>query len=353
MALIIEEINRAHRVHTRVRVDGERATLGRCFSNAVIVEDPHADPVHAELVRDQDGCYVLRDLGSLNGTRLLRNYRDKSVKAAGVREHLIQSGDEIEIGKSKLRFTDTETSVPPAVPLHHAETLFDRIATPTVAIGLCLLVAALGLWRAYLGTVQEFEWPRGVEVLTDSVIGLLVYAAIWSFIGRVVKHEAHFLAHLSIAAGATLLYVGWEWILALLNYNFSLAQVMPLLKLIAPAVLIPIMLWCAAFLALNIAPHWRLLASVLLPWGFLGLAAAMELGRMDEFSEIPPVSTALESDNRLWREPVPLEQFLAGTPALFDITIEQDEEDREAAPDEAEDDSDSDSTANNNTDNAG
>ena len=329
MALIIEEINRAHRVHTRVRVDGDRATLGRCFSNAVIVEDPHADPVHAELVRDDDGCYVLRDLDSLNGTRLLRNCRDKSVKGANVREHLIQSGDEIEIGKSRLRFTDSETSVPPAVPLHHAETVFDRLATPAVAIGLCVLVAALALWKAYLGTAESLEWTRGVEVLTDTVIALLIYAAVWAFIGRVVKHEGHFLAHLSIAASAALLYACWQWSVNLLDFNFSLARVMPFFNLAAAAVLIPVVLWCAAYLALNITPRWRLAASILLPWGFLGLAAAMQLGQLDKFTETPPVSTALMSDNNLWREPVPLETFLSATPALFDIPLEEDDAEKE------------------------
>ena len=323
MALIIEEINRAHRVGTRYRMEGERATLGRCYENPVMVEDPHVDPVHAEVVRDEDGCYVLRDLDSLNGVRLMRNFRDKSVKPANIREHLIQSGDEIQIGKSRLRFIDTETSVPPAIPLHSAETVFDRLATPLVAVLLCAAVAAFSLWMAYLGTTGEFEWTGAVEVLTNAVIGLLIYAAAWAFIGKVVKHESHFLAHLSIAATAALAYAAWQWFGTLLNFNFSLHEVMPLLNILVLAILLPVMLWCAAYLALNIAPHWRFVASILLPWAFLGFAAAVEIGRMDEFSGAPEVSKELKSKDFLWREPVPLNDFLASTPALFDIPIKE------------------------------
>ncbi|MBB5211007.1 FHA domain-containing protein [Microbulbifer hydrolyticus] len=323
MALIIEEINRAHRVGTRYRMDGERTTIGRCYDNAVMVEDPHADPVHAEVVRDEDGCYVLRDLDSLNGMRLIRNFRDKSVKPTNIREHLIESGDEIQIGKSRLRFIDTEMSVPPAIPLHSAETVFDRLATTPVAVALCVLVAALSLWMAYLGSTSEFKWTGAVEVLTDAVLGLLIYAAAWAFIGKVVKHESHFLAHLSIAASAALLYAAWQWFGTLLNFNFSLHQVMPLLNILVLAILIPVMLWCAAYLALNIAPHWRLVASILLPWCFLGFAAAVEIGKMDEFSGAPEVSKELKSKDFLWRKPVPQKEFLASTPALFDIPIEK------------------------------
>ncbi|WP_428819122.1 FHA domain-containing protein [Microbulbifer sp. MCCC 1A16149] len=323
MALIIEEINRAHRVGTRYRMEGERATLGRCYENPVMVEDPHVDPVHAEVVRDEDGCYVLRDLDSLNGVRLMRNFLDKSVKPKNIREHLIQSGDEIQLGKSRLRFIDTETSVPPAIPLHSAETIFDRLATPLVAVILCALVGAFSLWMAYLGNTGEFQWTGAVEVLTNAVLALLIYAAAWSFIGKVVKHEAHFLAHLSIAATAALVYAAWQWFGTLLNFNFSLHQILPLLNILALAILIPVMLWCAAYLALNVAPHWRLVASILLPWAFLGFAAAVEIGRMDEFSGSPEVSKELKSKDFLWRDPVPLDDFLASTPALFDISIEK------------------------------
>ncbi|WP_299595335.1 FHA domain-containing protein [uncultured Microbulbifer sp.] len=331
MALIIEEINRAHRVGNRYRMDGERATIGRCYDNAVMVEDPHACAVHAEVVRDEDGCYVLRDLDSLNGMRLLRNFRDKSVKPTNIREHLIESGDEVQIGKSCLRFIDTDMSVPPAIPMHSAETLFDRLATPFVAIALCVVVGALSLWMAYLGNTGEFEWTGAIEVLTDAVIGLLIYAAAWAFIGKVVKHEAHFLAHLSIAASAALIYAGWQWFGTLLNFNFSLHQIMPLLNILALAILLPVMLWCATFLALNVAPHWRLVASILLPWSFLGFAAAVEIGKMHEFSGAPEVSKELKSKDFLWRKPEPLNDFLASTPALFDISIEESKEKRAKA----------------------
>ena len=323
MALIIEEINRAHRVGARHRMDGERTTIGRCYENAVMVEDPHVDAVHAEVVRDEDGCYVLRDLDSLNGMRLMRNFRNKSVKPTNIREHLIESGDEVQIGKSRLRFIDTEMSVPAAIPLHSAETVFDRLATPFVAVVLCALVAGLSLWMAYLGSTGRFEWTSVVEVLTDAVIGLLIYAAAWAFIGKVVKHESHFLAHLSIAATAALIYAAWQWFGTLLNFNFSMHQVMPLLNILVLAILIPVMLWCAAYLALNIAPHWRLVASILLPWSFLGFVAAVEIGRMGEFSGEPEVSKELKSKDFLWRKPEPLDEFLASTPALFDIAIKE------------------------------
>lgn len=333
MALIFEEFNRAHRVCSHYRMEGDRATIGRCYNNAITVEDPHVDPVHAEVIRDEDGCYLLRDLNSLNGLRLLRNFRDKSIKPGDFKERQIRSGDVVQFGKSRVRFIDTEMSVPPAIPLHSAETVFDRLATPLIAVVLCLAVAALSLWMTFLGSPGDFEWTGAVEVLTSAIIGLLLYAAAWAFIGKVVKHEAHFLAHLSIAASAALIYAAWQWLATLLNFNFNLSQVLPLLDLLALAILIPLMLWCATYLALHLAPYWRLAASVLLPWCFLGFAAAVEIGKIGKFHESPQVSSELKSKGLLWRTPIPLEEFLADTPALFDIPLEENGGDK---PDKAE-----------------
>ncbi|MBY6190305.1 FHA domain-containing protein [Microbulbifer agarilyticus] len=330
MALIIETIDRAHRVCNRFRMEGDRATLGRCYSNEVMLEDPHVDPVHAEVLKDDDGCYVLHDLKSLNGMRLMRNFRDKSVKPMDVDAYQIQCGDEVQLGKSRVRFIDSAMSVSPAIPLHSAENVFDRLATPLVAILLCLLVAGISLWLAFLGSTSEFPWTRVVEVLTDVIFGLLIYAAAWAFIGKVVKHESHFLAHFSIAATAALVYAAWQWFGSLLNFNYSIHHAIPLLNILALAVILPVMLWCAAYLALNIAPHWRLVASIVLPWCFLGFLAAVEIGRMDEFSGSPEVSKELKSKTLLWRKPVPMDEFLAATPALFDIPIKKDKDDKKA-----------------------
>jgi hypothetical protein len=74
---------------------GEAVTLiGRSRRCDVVVNDPNVSRQHAE-IRLQGGSYLLRDLGSTNGTRV--NRRD-------VRQHTLQDGDRIEVGTTELRF---------------------------------------------------------------------------------------------------------------------------------------------------------------------------------------------------------------------------------------------------------
>jgi Nif-specific regulatory protein len=70
-------------------------TLGRNRSNSVVLQDKHASRWHAEVVHE-DGRWILRDCGTLNGTR--RNGQRIP------RPTPLMHGDEIGIGDTVLRF---------------------------------------------------------------------------------------------------------------------------------------------------------------------------------------------------------------------------------------------------------
>ncbi len=74
---------------------GETVTvLGRSRRCDIVLTDPNVSREHAEVRRQGDG-FMLRDLGSTNGTRL--NRRD-------VKQAVLQHGDRIELGTTELTF---------------------------------------------------------------------------------------------------------------------------------------------------------------------------------------------------------------------------------------------------------
>ncbi|MFP5372250.1 MAG: FHA domain-containing protein, partial [Actinomycetes bacterium] len=75
-------------------------TLGRAPSNDIVLADPAASRVHAELRQEAGGC-VLKDLGSGNGT---------FVKGERVTVARLQPGDEITIGSEVLRLQVTDSA---------------------------------------------------------------------------------------------------------------------------------------------------------------------------------------------------------------------------------------------------
>src|SRR5216117_664272 len=68
-------------------------TIGRHPDNTLQILDRIVSKEHAQVIRQPDGRYLFRDLGSLNGS-FLRGER--------VNEHILQENDEIMLGSTCL-----------------------------------------------------------------------------------------------------------------------------------------------------------------------------------------------------------------------------------------------------------
>jgi pSer/pThr/pTyr-binding forkhead associated (FHA) protein len=78
----------------RFLLNSDRTTAGRKPSNDIFLDDATVSRSHAEFVR-AEGHFVVRDLGSLNGTYVQRER---------VAETILRSGDEVRIGKFRMVF---------------------------------------------------------------------------------------------------------------------------------------------------------------------------------------------------------------------------------------------------------
>ncbi len=77
---------------SRFLLDADLTTVGRHPSSDIFLDDVTVSRKHAQFLREADG-FVVRDVGSLNGTYVNR----KRIDTAPVR-----TGDEVQIGKFRL-----------------------------------------------------------------------------------------------------------------------------------------------------------------------------------------------------------------------------------------------------------
>ena len=98
---------------------GDRLTIGRGDDNDVQIDDPMVSPSHAEVVRQADGSYQVRDLGSRRGT---------FVGARRIEAATLGHGDELLIGPIRLRFETgraSSTSIGEADELRKLRAVFE------------------------------------------------------------------------------------------------------------------------------------------------------------------------------------------------------------------------------------
>jgi adenylate cyclase len=75
-------------------------SIGRHPDNTIQILDRIISKEHAQIQRAADGRFLLRDLGSLNGTY---------IRGERVSEHMLNDGDEISLGSTRLLFVDQRT----------------------------------------------------------------------------------------------------------------------------------------------------------------------------------------------------------------------------------------------------
>ncbi len=81
-------------VGARFLLDSERTTVGRDTKADIFLDDVTVSRKHVEFIKDGEN-FVVRDVGSLNGTYVNRDRVD---------EGILNVGDEVQIGKYRLTF---------------------------------------------------------------------------------------------------------------------------------------------------------------------------------------------------------------------------------------------------------
>ena len=87
-------VKRGPNAGSRFLLDADTTTAGRHPESDIFLDDVTVSRRHAEFVREGGG-FLVRDVGSLNGTYLNR----ERIEAAG-----LAGGDEVQIGKFRLVF---------------------------------------------------------------------------------------------------------------------------------------------------------------------------------------------------------------------------------------------------------
>ena len=98
-------------------LEAEEAVLGRDAANRIAIPDPSLSRRHCAVIRDGEG-YLLRDLGSFNGT---------FVNGERVAERRLTHGDRLRIGATELLFHADARVPPPPAPADQPDTTSLRL----------------------------------------------------------------------------------------------------------------------------------------------------------------------------------------------------------------------------------
>lgn len=293
--------------------DAPLVTVGRGYHNDLILADPHVAAEHLAIRREESGGWMVESLSRENGM-YVRKY------AKVVEKALLESGDEIIIGKTRLRLLSPAHPVDSPKLLGPTNQFLKTIGRPVNTSSILIIFLIFFALHVHWTSSENFSALKLAAGALWFLLGALVWAAPWAFVGRMIKHKAQFAAQLSLSA---LFLMAAVILVSMTEYIGYWTNSLP-----AEAVSASVFLGtlCAAFLAgnLTVATSVSLKKRVGVSAGIsltvIAVATLLYQTFKDEFNPNPVYYAVLKPPLIQGLPAQSIDQFFAQTQEIFDFS---------------------------------
>lgn len=316
MELIIEEISRGKKLIGRHKFATDSITIGRGYQNDIILSDPHVCADHLA-IKLENGIWYIRDLESLNGSRLTN-------KTPITSWQVLNSGDIIRIGKSQLRFFCSSHPVAESLHFSATEELVESIGRWPIVIAMLLLFSILNFTMYYLNQgTKEIQYSD----LFISVVGITIAYALWpllcSLIAFMNKQEPRISSQLGVSFVIINLFWLVDFVNAFLGFNLSSQWAWQWLIAITAIVLTFAMLWFNFFIAFNQTNKRRVKIALGITVFIYGGLYLQDMSVQPEFNPYPVYDSTLMTPEFSISGASSSDEFIEQSKELFDVAKEK------------------------------
>ena len=313
--LIIEIVHPLRFLREYRTFDAPQIRIGRGYDNDLILGDPHVSAQHL-LVRggtgEEQGGWLIEDVSHENGM-----YVSKSAKV--MEQARLDPGDEIVIGRTRLRFFNADHPVAATKLLVPAHPFFQKIEKPVNTWSILLVCTMVFTAHVFLTSIEDVSILKLASGSLGFLFTAFMWAGAWAFIGRMIKHKTQFAAQLSLA----LLFL----VAGLISINLSEYAGYSLNSVIAEITVIAVLLGClgTAFLvgnmtlATNVSLKKRIAVSASIFLGIIAILTLLYYSFKDEFNPNPMYFATLKPPFAKILPNRSIDQFLYQTSGIFDF----------------------------------
>jgi hypothetical protein len=307
--IIIEEINRLGHVVSRHAFDQLPVAIGRGYQNDLILSDPFVSPEHI-IIRGAEEGWMVEDRGSENGVK----FRLHSPKS---RPDRLTSGDDIILGRTRLRLYAPAHPVVKTLILPTKATLPQIIARPVVAAAAVILALAILLLDEQLTAAKNTGIDKLLASTLPTFLFALAWAGVWTFVGRVITHRASFLPHFIAALILLTISMLTATLSEYLTYNLNGEWAATIIEFIIVGVALAGLFYVNLTNSTNISRRSIIISSYSVAWSMLLVALFLQYVNQPEFSASPEYPTELKAPFAKFATSKTPDEFLKDSEKLF------------------------------------
>jgi hypothetical protein len=303
----IEILDGKGNVTERIGVESFPVSIGRAYTNQVIVHDPYVCPVHLTIAPDEQGYLIARDLNSVNGLfQAGRNDRVATLE--------LHSGSQFRIGHTSMRYCSVEHPLAPTVVDGVVKP--SPLASPYAAVVTGLAVLLLLCLDAFLSSVERVTMAKIVSEPLVTLSMLATWAGMWALASRIVISHFNFTQHVTIGSIALLaisaLGVTAEWS----EFFFPAIPVLWIAGLFGYGLILAGLVYGHLGFASPLRRRSRLLAALSVSVAVVGTSAISDFAARSKFSTVMEYTGVVKPVDAAWLPSESIEQFVANSAKL-------------------------------------
>ena len=283
-------------------VDAFPLSIGRAYTNQIILSDPYVCPMHLTIAPDEQGRLIARDLGSVNGLR---------DGAGDARVALLElySGTMFRIGHTVLRYCSVDHPLAPTA-LERSEKV-SLIASPYMAAALGVLVLAILCLESFLSSAERVTAINIVSEPLPILATMLGWAGAWALASRIIVSRFYFAPHVTIACVALLATsvfgVSSEW----LEFLFPAIPMLWIASLLGYGIVLAGLVYGHLGFASTLRTRSRLWAALAVSVAVVGMNTISYFAARSKFSTVMEYTGVLKPIDAALLPATSVEQFIA------------------------------------------
>ncbi|VAX36525.1 hypothetical protein MNBD_UNCLBAC01-74 [hydrothermal vent metagenome] len=283
--------------------------IGRSYHNDCVLMDPFVSAEHCVLRKKENG-WVLTDLNSENG---IYSRKHKIV----ISEVFIESGDEVIIGRTHLRFVSPEQAVAPARPLAVKNKVHKRLGRAVNAWSLILLTILFYAFGTHLESYENLSVKKLMAFSCWQVVCVLIWASVWAFVGRLIKSRPQFWAQISVTCLFWLVVLPAEYMVNVAGYLSTLFWVHWTVFAIVVSMLFTALLTRNLSFATNLSRRKQVKISLTISLVVMVVSTVSYIAFQDEFNPNPSYYAKLQTPFFKIRKSKTIDVFIQDGEEIF------------------------------------
>ncbi|VAX01675.1 hypothetical protein MNBD_GAMMA22-2074 [hydrothermal vent metagenome] len=191
---IVEILDRFGKVRQRSRVDKYPFTIGRAYTNDIIIDDPYISPIHLQLDNNANDIFTVKDNNSENGL----------FSTAPLKQHdnlIIHNNLRVRIGHTDIRFRSLNYPIKETALQRSTPSKLSMLATNFYSFLFVWLFTGLFLLLdEYLAETGKTSFKTIFFGVVAMYLLFSAWAGLWSIASKIITHRFYFTYHAVIVS---------------------------------------------------------------------------------------------------------------------------------------------------------